>query len=288
MHYLFVELAHEKIEVSFNLFCEKHGKNSRDQHFSVVSNFIQQEAFIKKLCSSQDICEAIEKHQRFANLDKERMNSLQKQTTKKFKKINTKAFVIPEHSSQQYSMLTLTVQGLRKYYNFFTDKSFKLKTHFMSDQDSFITLIAKLASEISTIKINSIPDLVEPIIVETNYLNTKMKNWKIMQRTESNKINISEILSDDSINNSRINSYSFCNQSKCSNCNINCKFRLSELNISNSFLTQIQVNDELKAHGHPKSRKNLDRSNRTLDQAKLELKNHYLSYHSNHQLTFPE
>ena len=282
MHFLFVELARDGIEVSFNLFCEKHGKNSRDQHFSVVSNFIRQEAFIKKLCSSQDICDAIERHQNFANIDKERMNLLQKQTTKKFKKINTKAFVIPEHNSQQYSMLTLTVQGLRKYYNFFTDRSFRLKTHLMSDQDNFITLQTKVASEISKIKVNSTPDLVEPIIVQTNYLNTKMKNWKIMQRTRSDQINISELHSDDSIKNSSINSHSFCNENKCSSCNTCCKFRLSELNKSNSFLTTTQVNDELKAHGHPKSRKNLDRSNRTKDQAKNELKNHYLSYHSNH------
>ena len=68
MHYLFVELAFAEIEVSFNLFCEKHGKNSRDQHFSVVSNFIQQESYVKKLISSQNICDAIEKHQNFANI----------------------------------------------------------------------------------------------------------------------------------------------------------------------------------------------------------------------------
>lgn len=73
MHFLFVELARFKIEVSFNLFCEKHVKNSRDQHSSVVSNFIQQETFVKKLTSSQDICDAIEKHQNFANIDKERV-----------------------------------------------------------------------------------------------------------------------------------------------------------------------------------------------------------------------
>ncbi len=69
MHYLFVELASINIKVSLNFFCEKHGKNSRDQHFSVVSNFIQQESMVKKLCTSQDICDAIEKRQMLANLN---------------------------------------------------------------------------------------------------------------------------------------------------------------------------------------------------------------------------
>ena len=282
MHFLFVELAQFKIEVSFNLFCEKHGKNSRDQHFSVVSNFIQQETFVKKLTSSQDICDAIEKHQNFANIDKERVNLLQKQNTKKFEKVYTKAYVIPEHCSQQYNSLTLTVQGLRQYYNFFTDRTFRLKTHFMSDQENSTTLEPKIASEIINMGINSTRDLVEPITVQTSYLFTKMRNWKIMQRPERTQLNNSEILSDNSLNNTSINSYLFCIEYKCSRCKSNCKFRLSELNKSNSLLTQLQVNDELKAHGHPKSRKNIDRSNRTLAQAKEELKNHYLTYHSSY------
>ena len=35
-HYLFKELAEEKKIVNLNFFCEKHGKNRRDQHFSNV------------------------------------------------------------------------------------------------------------------------------------------------------------------------------------------------------------------------------------------------------------
>ncbi len=78
MHYLFVELANLGIEVSYNLFCEKHGKNSRDQHFSCVSQFVYNESMIKQLTSSRDICDAIERQQTLANLNTYRRNNLNK------------------------------------------------------------------------------------------------------------------------------------------------------------------------------------------------------------------
>ena len=280
MHFLFVELASLRIEVSFNLFCEKHGKNSRDQHFSVVSNFIQQESFVEKLTSSQDICDAIEKHQLFANLDNERINSLQKLTTKGFKKTFTEAYVIPEHSTPNYTSFTMTVESLRQYYNFFTDSSFHLKTYLMSDQDISIRLDSKIASENLALNLNPSNDMVEPIIVQSTYLKKKIQNWKIMQRERNNKLNNSEILSDDSFNSSNINNYEFCIEHKCLTCNKKCNFRLSELNRSNMFLTQAQLNNELKIHGHPKSRRLRNRG-RTISQAELELKSHYLTYHKN-------
>ena len=37
MHYFFVELFEEKILINLNFFAERHGKNSRDQHFSAIS-----------------------------------------------------------------------------------------------------------------------------------------------------------------------------------------------------------------------------------------------------------
>ncbi len=98
MHYLFTELANLSIQVSFNLFCEKHGKNSRDQHFSCVSNFIYNESMIKQLRSSQDICDAIERQQMLANLNTSRRNCLKRATTQASKCQQTKAFVIPQNS----------------------------------------------------------------------------------------------------------------------------------------------------------------------------------------------
>jgi hypothetical protein len=50
-----------------NFFCEKHGKNSRDTHFSQVSKFLQFESFAKKILSSKDLVDAINNRQNCAN-----------------------------------------------------------------------------------------------------------------------------------------------------------------------------------------------------------------------------
>jgi len=76
MFYLLEELPKLNFNVSYNFFCEKHGKSSRDQHFSAVSNFIERESMVKRLCSSEDICTAIHRQQEIANLYNERINSL--------------------------------------------------------------------------------------------------------------------------------------------------------------------------------------------------------------------
>ena len=50
-----------------NFFGDKHGKNNRDTHFSVISRFIQAESLVKKIYSTQDIVDAIHKRQELAN-----------------------------------------------------------------------------------------------------------------------------------------------------------------------------------------------------------------------------
>jgi len=175
MHYLFVELAEFGIQVSFNLFCEKHGKNSRDQHFSTISNFINQESMVKKLACSQDICDAIEKHQHIANLNNERVNSKQKKKGNELKIVNTKAFVIPTRSSTRNSCSILTVVGLKKYYNFFNNGSLVLKTHFMSDQTNYITLKTKKGSKLSETNITT-PDIIMRRSFLYSVKNEKLEN----------------------------------------------------------------------------------------------------------------
>ena len=56
--------------MNLNFFGDKHGKNSRDTHFSNISKFIQTESLIKRLESSQDIADAINKRQGIANESK--------------------------------------------------------------------------------------------------------------------------------------------------------------------------------------------------------------------------
>lgn len=54
--------------MNLNYFCDKHGKNNRDTHFSHISRFIKKEELTNRaLKSSQDIVDAIIKGQNLAN-----------------------------------------------------------------------------------------------------------------------------------------------------------------------------------------------------------------------------
>jgi hypothetical protein len=53
--------------VNLNFFCNHHGKNNRDAHFSNILRFIQAESLVNQLNSSQDIVDAIHKRQGIAN-----------------------------------------------------------------------------------------------------------------------------------------------------------------------------------------------------------------------------
>ncbi len=281
MHYLFVELANLGIEVSYNLFCEKHGKNSRDQHFSCVSQFVYNESMIKQLTSSRDICDAIERQQTLANINTYRRNNLKKASTQNiFKAKQTKAFVVPQHSYSRVNCPMLKVDGLKKYYNFYTEKDLVLKTHFMSDQPCFERLNFKITHGILENTERLSHDKVKPLEVKSDYLKTKMFNWKIMQQIKKNFINESEVLSDQIVHKPAVNAYlNFC-KSSCNECKQNCFFRLSQI-IDNSPVKLSEINEELKRHGHPKNRKR-NGINRTLTEAKSELKKHYLTFHFSH------
>ena len=214
-----------------------------------------------------------------ANLNNERVNSKQKKKGNELKIVNTKAFVIPTRSSTRNSCSILTVVGLKKYYNFFNNGSLVLKTHFMSDQTNYITLKTKKGSKLSETNITT-PDIIMPIVVDHSYILSKMKNWKIMQRSDAIQVNKSEFSSEQELNDNITQAFMYCTENKCSACREPLRFRLSEINRNNTLLTQAQINDELKAHGHPKSRKNrITRVNRSLNEAKLELRNHYIKNH---------
>ena len=75
--YLMEELAGSEIHVNLNFFGEAHGKNSRDQHFSVISNFIKQAEYTNRLMNTQDVIDAVLKGQ-------ERSNFFRKEKGKKF------------------------------------------------------------------------------------------------------------------------------------------------------------------------------------------------------------
>jgi len=55
------------IVVDLNFFGDKHGKNSRDTHFSCVSKFIRDETLVRRMTCSQDIVDAIHYRQNISN-----------------------------------------------------------------------------------------------------------------------------------------------------------------------------------------------------------------------------
>ncbi len=124
-------------------------------------------------------------------------------------------------------------------------------------------------------------DKISATITDNSYLNIKMSNWKMMQRNRGNKLNLSEIASDH-FDSQVMASKNYCIKTKCSGCKQICKYRLSEIHQSvndKSLLNQFQVIQELSQHGHPKSRMNSQRKNRTFAEAKAELHTHYLENH---------
>ena len=54
-----------------NFFCERHGKNSRDAHFSNVSRFLKHESYKRRLISASSVNTAILERQRSSNEERE-------------------------------------------------------------------------------------------------------------------------------------------------------------------------------------------------------------------------
>ena len=76
--------------MNLNFFCEKHGKNARDAHFSMVSRFIEQESLQRRLICSEDVANAIVKGQKQANENR----SLQRKKMPKGEHSFSKAILI--------------------------------------------------------------------------------------------------------------------------------------------------------------------------------------------------
>ena len=123
MHYFFKELADEKIQISLNFFCECHGKASRDSHFSIIDVFLKQESCIKKLCSTEDVINAIMEGQKKSNIRRELLGLDPIQTLAIEHRPN-----VFDHQSFYRKIL-----NLKSYYNFFTNNNFELRSVVFSD-----------------------------------------------------------------------------------------------------------------------------------------------------------
>ena len=67
-HFFLVELPSKGYSIELNYFGEKHGKNNCDQHFSVITKYLEYESYKKRLISSDDIVKCINEHQTISNL----------------------------------------------------------------------------------------------------------------------------------------------------------------------------------------------------------------------------
>jgi hypothetical protein len=243
---------------------------------------------VHRLCSSSDICEAIERQQKIANNNTNRLIGLHKPSTVSFRSIQiTKAFVIPVKKENRITKNLRTIPNLTSYYNFFNDCENYLKTHFMSDKLDFkiLTYRDQTLREYLKLKLTSkqLTDKLDPVIVKSSVLRKKMFNWMVLQRNNIIMTNEKQILDDEFAEESSLNvlrSYYYC-KPKCSRCNQMCKFLINELNINQTeVFNATQIKQELKLHGHPQSRMNKrTRKQRSLEESIIELKNHYLKYH---------
>lgn len=226
-YFLFHELSKEKIFVNWNLFCEKHGKSSRDQHFSVISNFLTQESLEKKLTCSNDIVEAIKKRQRQSNLsrfinkfepilywvgelpEKVNQNIINVDMTSENDYFDANEELLSnsddiiddfDNDSKLYDNETLTenkhskrfackIEDLKIYYNLQTkDSSFQLFSTIFSDLETLIEIKSKVI-EVNSNTTGHSPEL-KVKERETNVDGIRTKVHKIRSIFQKNKLNI--------------------------------------------------------------------------------------------------
>jgi hypothetical protein len=136
-HYFLDELAKEKINVNWNFFGEKHGKNSRDQHFSTVTAYIKQHEFKNKLVSSNDIVEAINQGQ---------MRSNNHKLSKEEDVINVIALELKDDyvinkNKKKVKQCYLNLPNIESFYNYRTiGESFKIVTSYTSNNEFLIDI----------------------------------------------------------------------------------------------------------------------------------------------------
>jgi len=185
---------------------------------------------------------------------------------------------------------------MKSYYNIFNTETFQMRGKSTTDDEisnpvAFYDEIKPFNAKNLFSMQNSKPVKVIDIPIKTLGLKIRHSNMKINSRMTSNKVDISQFMSDDELSNSNKNfsksqidvlrNVKFCKRS-CESCKSVCRYRLSELNPNNDLLTAAQVKTELKIHKHPQSRKNkVTKAQRSLCDAKIELYNHYKEHHLN-------
>ncbi len=195
-HYFLDELAKEKINVNWNFFGEKHGKNSRDQHFSTVSAYIKQHEFKNKLVCSNDIVEAINHGQ---------MRSNDHKLSKKEDVIDVIALELKDDYEKnkikkKVKQCFLNLPNIESFYNYRTiGESFKIVTSYTSNNEFLIDIDGIISCENKKFdKIENGPVFTEEISF-TSIISKKKNLNKLIQQLSNLKHEAYNFLRDSFI-----------------------------------------------------------------------------------------
>lgn len=302
-------MASQGICVHSNYLGEKHGKFSRDQHFSVISYYLRKESFKNLISNTTDIANAINSCQNQSNLFR---RSQSKQDFEVF------AFVVNPNVNERYIKNTRSIQNLTSFYNLqniVIDNEYFLNSTVYSDLKDFIDprfLDSVIDNERSTVNYQCRQEVIEDQLNIDSYLKQKRQTIEILlqsaksTRTPSRTVSINNINQHTEINERIPNETSIffsTDQPSTSNqnvtlnnstlpifCNNNCRNcanlptytveQLKTINGNRRLIGQLKLNDELSAHGHPKSRKMSNNKLRNTEQALTELLEHYKNFHN--------
>ena len=171
LSFLFDDLKKkEKINVNLNFFAEKHGKNSRDQHFSVISNYVRLESFKQKITCTQILVDVLNRCQNDSNII--RKNA-------KHAEIESFAYVLKSSTEKDFNTLR-KVDNLKLYYNFSSyiiNENIYLSTQTFSPIfipfQTTIDVESKLIEKPNTITKPFSHTSNKDVVVETSSINTQ-------------------------------------------------------------------------------------------------------------------
>ena len=186
---------------------------------------------------------------------------------------------IPVFDGSSYVQKQQTISRLQCFYNMFNDENFDLKTKIFTDETNFVCLLKNVISneEITLRKIieerekerSPDQDVCKTIVKKRIYI-------EMLHRTHGAEFQLETSHKKDNIDIK--DKPTFC-KDKCLDCKLPCNFTVNEIT---RVINIVQIQDEMKLHGHPSSRsiKGWTRSYSSDDKRK-ELIEHYKFVHKN-------
>jgi hypothetical protein len=307
-YYYFTKLANDGICVNMNYFGEKHGKFTRDQHFSVISYYLKKESMKNKISSTQDIVDVINKCQAESNSHN---------TVRRKNENEVYALLLnpPTRNEQKtYVKHFRQIKLVQYFYNLqnkLIDGEFYLNSTLFSDRTDLVDPVylnsvlddSRVPNKFtgSSLLFDNTERLEKPLI-----LKKKRKYAEQLMKPVSNNDDITDLLTEedglDQNNDPIINGINTLNEEndnlpitsrhdngidksknectkKCENCNQKKRYTEEEIQT----ISHSRINEELKLHYHPKDRKILYEGklkSRRINEARLDLSEHYKNRHA--------